>query len=118
MRTAGGVLGSVAGVCGVLAALLTLGIGGVGSAASAFNATRIVGQGWGGLALSAVAVGLGAWCLRARGPVPGLLLVACGAAGAFLGGKFVAACMVVAIGGGLLSAGAWARDRDARAGRR
>ena len=104
MRKAGGIVALIAGVFGVIAAGFTLFFGGVGSVFEAEGASTVVGLGWGGVVFSFLIIVLGAVAMGAKGRWPGILLVICSIAGAFLGGTLVAIFMALAAIGGVLAA--------------
>lgn len=103
MQKAGGIIAIVAGVFAVLAAILTLFIGGTGAALEAEGAQTVVMLGWGGIVFSFLTIVLGAVAISATSRIPGMLLILCAIAGAFLGGTMVAIFMVLALVGGVLA---------------
>lgn len=103
MKRAGGIIALVAGIFGTIAAIVTLFIGGVGAAFDAEGADTIIGLGWGGVAFSFLTIVFGAIALGAKSRIPGVLLILCAIAGAFLGGTMVAICMALAAIGGIVA---------------
>ena len=96
MRKVGGIIALTAGIFGVSAAGITLVFGGLGASFKAADADTVFGLWWGGIAFSFLAIILGVVAMRAKGWVPGALLVACAIAGALLGGPLVAIFMAFA----------------------
>lgn len=103
MQKAGGIIALVAGIMSVIAAIFTLFIGGMGSAFEAEGASTIIGLGFGGIAFSFLTIVLGAIAIGTQSKVPGVLLILCAIAGAYLGGTFVAVFMALALIGGVLA---------------
>ena len=103
MRKVGGIIALTAGILGVCSAGLMLFVGGVGEVFGVGGMGAAIGMWWGGMAFSFLAIILGAVTMRAEDRAPGVLLVMCAIAGAFLGGPIVAVFMAFAAAGGMMA---------------
>lgn len=102
MNKTAAVLGIISGLLGIIAALFTVIFGGAASAMGAQNAETMINLGWGGVAFSFLAIVFGALVFSKPG-VGGWGLILVSLFGAVLGGTFVAACMTLALLGGLIA---------------
>lgn len=102
MKTAGGIIGIIAGVFGVLAALFTIMVGGVGQAFEAESSQLVSLLGWGGLLFSFLVIVFASVALGTRSRWNGALMISASILGAVLGGTLVAVTMLLALIGGVL----------------
>jgi hypothetical protein len=102
MNKTAAVLGIIAGLLGIIAALFTAFFGGVASAMGAHNANTLINLGWGGVFFSGLTIVFGALAFS-KPRFGGWGLVVASLLGAVLGGTFVAACLTLALLGGILA---------------
>lgn len=103
MTRAGGIIALTAGVLGICGAGFTLVFGGLGAVFEAEGMDTVIVLWWVGVLFSFLIIILGAIAMRAKGRMPGMLLIVCAIVGAILGGTFVAIFMVFAAAGGMLA---------------
>lgn len=102
MNKTAAALGIISGLLGIIAAVFTVIFGGAASAMGAQNADTMINLGWGGVVFSFLAIAFGALTFS-KPRLGGWGLIAASLFGAVLGGTFVAACMTLALLGGILA---------------
>ena len=102
MNKTAAALGIISGLLGIIAAVFTVIFGGAASAMGAQNADTMINLGWGGVVFSFLAIAFGALTFS-KLRLGGWGLIAASLFGAVLGGTFVAACMTLALLGGILA---------------
>lgn len=104
MQKAGAIIALIAGVFGVVASVPTIIIGGLGSLLGFLSTAALINLAWGSILVSFLIIILAAISLYSTGMLPGVLLCLCAILGVVFGGYLVAAFMLLALTGGVISA--------------